>query len=179
MPRAGGARHTVSIAHCIDAFFVEENPVSIRHHYISLVIVSASFAGILIGCASPQQPYGAAPDPQANVASYSGTGVVEAIEVTHKESNGVAGAVVGGVAGGLLGNAVGGGTGRTLATVAGAAGGAYAGNQVQRNNSAGHQIYNVRVRMSDGSLQTFAQEDNTDFRVGDRVRLDNGRISRY
>lgn len=156
--------------------------MSVRHHYISLAVISASFAGLLIGCASPQQaPYGAAPTSQnyERVAAYSGTGVVEAVEVTHKESNGVAGAVVGGVAGGLLGNAVGGGTGRVLATVAGAAGGAYAGNQVQRNSSAGQQVYNIRVRMSDGSLQTFAQKDNTDFRVGDRVRLDNGRISRY
>ena len=156
--------------------------MSVRHHYASLAIVSLSFAGLLIGCASPQQqPYGAVPQSQNydRVASYPGTGVVEAIEVTHKESNGVAGTVVGGVAGGLVGNAIGGGTGRVLATVAGAAGGAYAGNKIQRNNSEGRQVYNIRVRMDDGSMQTFAQEDNTDFRVGDRVRLDNGRISRY
>lgn len=154
---------------------------SARHHYTSLAIVSLSFAGILFGCASPQQPYGAAPQSQSydRVASYNGTGVVEAIEVTHKESSGVAGAVVGGVAGGLLGSTIGGGTGQAVATVAGAAGGAYAGNKIQRANSAGKQVYNIRVRMSDGSLQNFAQEDNTDFRVGDRVRLDNGRISRY
>ena len=104
--------------------------MSVRHHYASLAIVSLSFAGLLIGCASPQQqPYGAVPQSQNydRVASYTGTGVVEAIEVTHKESNGVAGTVVGGVAGGLVGNAIGGGTGRVLATVAGAAGGAYAG----------------------------------------------------
>jgi outer membrane lipoprotein SlyB len=151
------------------------------HHYISLAVVSLSFAGILFGCASSQQPYGAAPQAQnyERVESYTGTGVVESIEVTHKESNGVAGTVIGGVAGGLLGSTIGGGTGQAVATVAGAAGGAYAGNKIQRSNSAGKQIYNIRVRMSDGSLQTFAQEDNTDFRVGDRVRLDNGRMSRY
>jgi uncharacterized protein YcfJ len=37
------------------------------------------------------------------------------------------------VAGGVLGHQVGGGKGKTLATVAGAAGGAYAGNQVQKS----------------------------------------------
>jgi uncharacterized protein YcfJ len=37
------------------------------------------------------------------------------------------------VAGGLLGSAIGGGRGKTVATVAGAAAGAYAGNQVQKN----------------------------------------------
>lgn len=155
--------------------------MSTKHHFTSLAVVSLSFAGILFGCASPQQPYGAAPQSQnaERVASYNGSGVVEAIEVTHKESSGVAGTVVGGVAGALVGSTIGGGTGQAVATVAGAAGGAYAGNKIQRNNSAGKQIYNIRVRMSDGTLQTFSQEDNTDFRVGDRVRLDNGRISRY
>jgi len=37
------------------------------------------------------------------------------------------------VAGGLLGNQVGGGSGKTIATVAGAAGGAYAGRKIQEN----------------------------------------------
>jgi uncharacterized protein YcfJ len=50
-----------------------------------------------------------------------------------KDENRVAGTVIGGVAGGLLGNQIGGGRGKTVATVAGAAGGAYAGNQVQKN----------------------------------------------
>jgi uncharacterized protein YcfJ len=50
-----------------------------------------------------------------------------------KDENRVAGTVIGGVAGGLLGSTIGGGRGKTVATVAGAAGGAYAGNQVQKN----------------------------------------------
>jgi uncharacterized protein YcfJ len=50
-----------------------------------------------------------------------------------KDEHRVAGTVIGGVAGGLLGNQIGGGRGKTVATVAGAAGGAYAGNQVQKN----------------------------------------------
>jgi uncharacterized protein YcfJ len=49
------------------------------------------------------------------------------------DPNRVTGTVIVGVAGGLLGSAVGGGTGRTVATIAGAAGGAYVGNQVQKN----------------------------------------------
>lgn len=50
-----------------------------------------------------------------------------------KDSHQIAGMAIGGVAGGLLGNQVGSGKGRTLATVAGAAGGAYAGKKVQEN----------------------------------------------
>lgn len=45
----------------------------------------------------------------------------------------IAGTAVGAVAGGLLGHTVGGGKGKTLATVAGAAAGGYAGNQVQKS----------------------------------------------
>ncbi len=44
----------------------------------------------------------------------------------------IAGTVLGGVAGGLLGSQIGGGSGKKVATVLGAAGGAYAGNQVQK-----------------------------------------------
>ena len=45
----------------------------------------------------------------------------------------VAGTVLGGVAGGLLGSQIGGGSGKKVATVVGAAAGAYGGNQVQKN----------------------------------------------
>lgn len=50
-----------------------------------------------------------------------------------KDQHRITGTVIGGVAGGVLGHQIGGGKGKTLATVAGAAGGAYAGNQVQKN----------------------------------------------
>jgi uncharacterized protein YcfJ len=39
--------------------------------------------------------------------------------------------VIGGIAGGVLGSQIGRGPGNTVATIAGAAGGAYVGNQVQ------------------------------------------------
>lgn len=45
----------------------------------------------------------------------------------------IAGTVIGGVVGGLVGSQIGGGSGQKLATVAGAAGGAIAGNQIQKN----------------------------------------------
>ena len=59
------------------------------------------------------------------------------VQVQHqaevKDKNRIAGSVVGAVGGGLLGSVIGGGKGKTLATVAGAAAGGYAGNQVQKN----------------------------------------------
>ncbi|MDR7134544.1 uncharacterized protein YcfJ [Lysobacter niastensis] len=50
-----------------------------------------------------------------------------------KDEHKVAGTALGAVAGGLLGHQVGGGSGKTVATVAGAAGGAYAGRKIQEN----------------------------------------------
>jgi outer membrane lipoprotein SlyB len=64
------------------------------------------------------------------------------------------GTVAGGVIGGLLGNQVGNGNGKTLATVVGAAGGAYAGNTVEKNMKK-VTVYDVRVRMDDGSIRNM------------------------
>lgn len=63
-----------------------------------------------------------------------------------KDSHQIAGMAIGGVAGGLLGNQVGSGKGRTLATVAGAAGGAYAGKKVQENQQAKNTHVERRCR---------------------------------
>ncbi len=50
-----------------------------------------------------------------------------------KDDRRIAGTAVGAVVGGLIGNQFGSGSGKTLATVAGAAGGGYAGNRVQKH----------------------------------------------
>lgn len=55
--------------------------------------------------------------------------------VTHsappKDQHRIAGTAIGAVVGGLVGHQVGGGKGKTLATVAGAVGGGYAGNRIE------------------------------------------------
>jgi outer membrane lipoprotein SlyB len=84
-----------------------------------------------------------------------------------------AGAVAGGVIGGLLGNQVGNGSGRTAATVLGAAGGAYAGNEVQKNMNK-VTVYQVRVRMNDGSVRTVEQSHPV--AAGARVAVNNGAL---
>jgi uncharacterized protein YcfJ len=58
----------------------------------------------------------------------------------------VAGSVVGAVAGGLIGSTIGGGSGKTLATVAGAAAGGYAGNRVQKNLQDGDTVASTERR---------------------------------
>jgi uncharacterized protein YcfJ len=63
-----------------------------------------------------------------------------------KDKHQIAGMAIGGVAGGLLGNQVGGGKGKTLATVAGAVGGGYAGKKIQENQQEKHTHVERRCR---------------------------------
>ena len=126
--------------------------------------------------------------PNPNVASQgynnSGYGVVQSIEVV-RGNNGIAGSsvglgtIAGAVVGGIVGNQIGAGRGNTVATVAGAAGGAYVGHQLENRQQQNPDAYRVTVNMEDGSYQSLMQSTNTDLRVGDRVRVDNGVVQRY
>ena len=76
------------------------------------------------------------------------------------------GTVAGGLIGGLLGNQVGAGNGKTLATVAGLAGGAFAGNAIEKNLKR-VTVYDVRLRMDDGSKRNM--EVSSTVPVGSKV----------
>lgn len=88
------------------------------------------------------------------------------------EANGL-GAVVGGVLGGVLGKQVGKGGGNTIATVLGVAGGAYAGHQIEKSRNQATR-YEIGVRMHDGTLRSVTEERMPAWRVGERVRIENG-----
>ncbi|WP_187265836.1 glycine zipper 2TM domain-containing protein [Alkalisalibacterium limincola] len=66
--------------------------------------------------------------------------------------------------GGLIGNQVGGGSGRRLATVAGAAGGAYAGREVQGRQQAGNQRVEQRTETQCRTV-TETREDVVGYNV--------------
>jgi outer membrane lipoprotein SlyB len=83
------------------------------------------------------------------------------------------GAVIGGVAGGVLGHQIGSGTGRTVATVAGAAGGAYVGNTVEKNKNA-KSYYLVTIKMDNGNTRSFHYSSQPAVHEGERVRLVDG-----
>lgn len=89
------------------------------------------------------------------------------------------GAVAGGVLGGVLGNQVGKGTGRAAATAVGVLGGAVAGNAIEgRNNQEYVQGYRLSVQLDQGGYRVYDVSSPGDLRIGDRVRLYNGQISR-
>ncbi len=113
-------------------------------------------AGTTTAPAAAPQPVAQAPQPVTPVAPVCAVcGRVESVRAIQKSApaSGV-GAVAGGVLGGVLGNQVGGGTGRALATVAGAVGGGYLGNTIEKRSRT-ETVYEVRVRMDDGSLRYF------------------------
>ncbi len=147
-----------------------------------------AMTAVLAGCASPgfQQQGQAYPTQQSypsSSQSYSAMyGVVDSIQVVQGNSNtgpGL-GTVAGAVVGGLLGNQVGGGGGRAAATVAGAVGGGLVGNNLEnRNRSAGPGVYQIGVRLDNGTYQTVTQDSAADLGIGNRVRIDGGRVYRY
>ena len=134
------------------------------------------------GCATMNStPYPSNPNVANTSNAYPGYGVVRSIEVVQQEATGSSiglGTIAGAVIGGVLGNQVGSGRGNTVATVAGAAGGAYVGHELE-NKQPTADAYRIGVRMEDGSYQTLMLNSTSGLRVGDRVRLENGNLQRY
>jgi outer membrane lipoprotein SlyB len=63
--------------------------------------------------------------------------------------------------------------------VIGTAGGAYAGNELEKRSQQQAEAYKFTIRMQDGSYQTLTQTSHFDIRVGDRVKIENGVARRY
>ena len=129
----------------------------------SILLALTLFAGI-----------SAAPAPAA-AASY---GCYECGTITHIERisghrSTTGGMIIGGIAGGLIGNQVGGGDGKTVATVAGAAGGAYAGKKIAEHSAK--TKYRVTVRMADGRVEVVTQNSVYHMREGSHVIVHHGR----
>jgi len=113
-----------------------------------------------------------------NTSICNSCGVVQSVNVIDTEGDGSGlGVVAGGVVGGVLGNQVGGGTGRDLATIAGALGGAYAGNKIEKNSKK-TRSYNIIVKMDTGDERTFNQSSAPDVISGDKVKIENNMIVR-
>ena len=115
-----------------------------------------------------------APPRSPGQAPCANCGVVDAIHaVAVKGKTSGLGAVAGGVAGGLLGNQIGRGDARTVMTVGGAAGGAFAGDAIEGRMNK-QTVWRVSVRLQDGSVRTLSQSAPPPFAIGDRVRIVNG-----
>jgi outer membrane lipoprotein SlyB len=127
---------------------------------LAAVLVSAIGSAPLAGAACPE------------------CGTVTDVKTVKKQGEGSGlGAIAGGVVGGVLGHQVGSGRGKDVATVAGAAGGAYAGHQIEKSQKS-TTTYQVVVKMEDGKSRTFSYEKETSFRVGDRIKVVDNKLTR-
>ena len=97
-------------------------------------------------------------------------GVVESVNAVkvQGQTNGV-GAVTGGVGGAVVGNRIAGNNNRALGGVIGAVGGGLLGNAIEKHQRA-TVVYDVRVRMNDGSVRTV--RESTSPAVGEKVRVE-------
>jgi outer membrane lipoprotein SlyB len=119
----------------------------------------------------------AAAQPPSDESACLDCGKVLGVQVVEKKGEGGAlGLIAGGVVGGLLGNQVGGGRGNTLATIAGAAGGAYAGKKVEENVKSG-TVWAVHVRFNDGQQHAYEFDHDPHFVAGDPVRRSGNTIA--
>jgi len=122
-------------------------------------------------------PATAAREPATTAPLCNHCGVVSEVRAIKQKGEGSGlGAVAGGVVGGLLGNQVGGGSGQKIATVAGAAGGAYAGHQIEKNMKSTTR-YDVIVTMDDGSVRSFSYDAQPALQAGTKVKVVNGALT--
>ena len=109
-------------------------------------------------------------------------GTVTNVKTVKKEGEASGGgAVIGGVLGGVLGHQVGSGNGRTAATALGVVGGALLGNSIEAQNNGPrvYESYRVSIQTDNGAFRAYDVPSPGDLRIGDRVRIDNGQISRF
>ena len=155
-------------------------------------IVSIGFSVVtlatLMACApmntAPASNYPTSTMPNNTQGSFAEFGRVSNVEIIRSQEPargpGI-GAVIGGVAGAVVGSQIGAGNGRTAATVIGAVGGAVAGNAIEKSrtaNASAGESYRVTVQLDNGSMRTYDTSSYGELRIGDRVRIENGQLSR-
>lgn len=131
-------------------------------------VLSVGIAVLLAACNTP-------PAFQVSEPTSGRVGTVESITQDAVQNvNSTAGMIGGAVVGGLLGNQIGGGRGQTAATIVGAGGGAFVGNQAAQRSQT--NVWRIGVRYEDGSVATIQQTSAPNLRIGDRVRVTSSGI---
>lgn len=178
-----------------DQALLKEKAMSIKPRILYPSLIIAAFSVTLLSLTGVAALTGHLPGANATQSSSQGDlprksgapgksgalcascGTVESVRLIDQKGSGSGlGAVAGGVAGALIGNQFGGGSGRTVMTIAGAGGGAYAGNEIEKNMNKS-SAYQIKVRMADGGTRTLMQREVPNVNSGDRVRLSNGAIA--
>lgn len=136
---------------------------------IRALFIAPMLAGTLMlsACATPgPNSVSASSVQRASVVSYGTITDMRTVAIRN-DSQQIASTVAGGVIGGVLGNQLGGGRGNDALTAIGAAGGAYAGNTIARNNQSYAPEWTVRL----DNGRSIAVVQNSSFRIGQPVRV--------
>jgi len=137
--------------------------------FLSLTVqITVSAVAISMGSLGFAQ---SAPPPAGTCADCGRVQSVRAVEEKGKTSG--VGAVAGGVLGGVIGHQIGSGRGNTVATIAGAGGGAYVGNKVEQNRNT-KTYWSVTLKMDAGNTRTFKYTNQPTVKEGDHVKLVDG-----
>ena len=116
----------------------------------------------------------AAPSPHRASRICANCGVVEAINTVNVKGTGTyLGKIGGGLVGGLLGSQIGSKRNSLLTGIAGAAGGAILGNQIEKSVKK-TKHYEVVVRLQGGGTQTITYPTQPSLAVGEKVKVENG-----
>jgi outer membrane lipoprotein SlyB len=168
-------RHVFGQVRCGYPFNENDQEINVKNAFIFSSVRNGLIAGA-VSLAALSSPLGvqAAPHhaPQCESCGTVVSSHTYERAAEHGSGLGIAG---GALVGGLLGNRVGGGNGRKLATVAGAVGGGYAGNEIERN-ARSRTLTEVRVRMSNGAVRTFTEEGARSHYNGEHVRVEHGAL---
>ncbi len=117
----------------------------------------ASNGGTTAGSGTSGSAGSTTPMETRRVATCDNCGVIEGVRSYQRKGEGTGmGAVGGAVLGGVVGHQVGGGNGKKAMTVLGAIGGGLAGHEAEKRMRA-ETVYEVRVRMDDGTTRTFTR----------------------
>lgn len=128
--------------------------------------------------AAAKQTQAATANDKQSLGSCADCGQVVGVTTGTKEGKGGAlGIIGGGVAGALLGHQVGGGTGKDVATIAGAAGGAYAGHKVEEKLRS-TKFWAVKIRLESGEERTVTLDHDPGLASGDLVKVSGSTVTR-
>lgn len=142
-------------------------------HKIKLLGLLSLFllATVLSGCVQDSRSGNVYSRDQARVTHSVYYGTILRVEdvVIEGRSEGL-GTVAGGAMGGVLGSTVGGGSGRAIGAVGGAILGGLAGAAAEKELTT-RQGVELEVELDNGELLAIVQEKDSEYRIGDRVRV--------
>lgn len=155
------------------------NTTSSRNLLAAAMLLASSAASAGYACPAPADQRGGWLPEACVQAICVDCGVVESVNATQVDADATGlGAAAGAVAGGLIGNQIGKGKGRTLATVIGAVGGGVAGHYGEKK-LRGSTVWEVVVKMDDGSSRTLVLEQDPGLKPGDKVKVSGEAVVRY